>query len=146
MLIDLNGNALGEQMTQPSTDLRFDVAMQRGDVRSAMGWAFVHRLEKLVNELLAKHDCPEIFWVVYTAKWDDVERKIKELWQVTDEEPNQMMGQVVYKIWKDGKAECCALPFDIPVPEEELSDELVLENAQFAANMPLSDHIFEKIN
>ena len=144
MLVDVYGKPI--QMTQPTTDLRFDTAMKRGDVREAMGWSFVTRLEKLVDELLGKIDCPEVFWVVYSAKWDDVNRKIRELWQVTDEKPQQMLGQIVYEVHKSGHAEFCAMPLDIPVPEEELSDEIVRENIGIVDKIPLSDQTFEKIN
>ena len=134
-------------MTQPKTDLRFSMAMQRGDVREAMGWSFVARLEKLVDELLGKIDCPSKFWVIYSAKWDEVNRRIKEVWQVTDERPKvHMLGQAIYEIDKSGKAQCWALPLDIPVPESELSDELVMDNYEASKVMPLSDQVFEKIN
>ncbi len=149
MIVDMFGKKINKKnmnMTQPNTDLRFDLAMKRGDVREAMGWSFVTRLEKLVDELLAKHDCPEKFWVVYSARWDDINRKIRELWQVTDVKPNQMLGQLVYEVHKAGYAEFCAMPYDIPVPDEYLSDEIVTENIGLVENLPLSDQTFEKLN
>lgn len=133
------------KMTQPTSDLRIDLAMQRGDVREGLGWNFVRRLEKLVDELLAKPDCPRLFWIIYSARWDDVNRKIREMWQVTDKKPNIMLGQVVYQVDKAGKAEFMAMPFDIPVPESELSDEMVMDNAERIKAIPLSDQVFEKI-
>lgn len=133
------------KMRPVTTDLRIDTAMQRGDVREALGWNFVRRLEKLVDDLLAKIDCPEVFWIIYTVKWDDVSRKIREMWQVTDEKPRIMLGQVVYEVHKSGRAEFCAMPFDIPVPDSELSDELVLDNAERIKNVPLSDQAFCKL-
>lgn len=139
-------NIDGTQMTQPSTCLKFDLAMKRGDVREAMGWSFIKRLEKLVDELLAKLDCPQEFWVIYSAKWSDEEHKIKELWQVTDEEPRILMGQIIYYVNKAGRAGFVALPMDVPVPDEELSDEIVTENIGNLGNIPLSDQVFEKIN
>jgi hypothetical protein len=143
MIVDMFGKKI-KKMTQPTTDLRFDLAAKRGDLREAMGWSFVHRLEKLVNELLEKPDCPALFWVIYSAKWAEKERKVKEMWQVTDERPKMMMGQIVYEIDKSGKAECWAMPLDIPVPEEYLSDEIVTENV-YLPNAPLSTQTFEKI-
>lgn len=134
------------QMRQPNTDMRVDLAMQRGDVREALGWNFVKRLEKLVDDLLAKHDCPEKFWVIYTAKWDDVNRKIRELFQVTDSQPRIMLGQVIYEVHKSGYANFMAMPFDIPVPDSELSEDLVLDNAERIKTVPLSDQTFERIN
>ena len=133
-------------MTQPNTDLRFNLAMQRGDVREAMGWSFVQRLEKLVDELLAKLDCPSIFYVIYSAKWDEKNRKIRELWQVDDKKPKKhLLGQIIYEVHKSGYAQYWALPFDIPVPDSELSDEIVTENYEVAKNLPLSDQTFQKI-
>ena len=132
-------------MTQPTTDVRFLLSMERGEVREAMGWSFVARLERLVNELLAKSDCPEIFYVIYSAKWDPKSRKIKELWQVDDAKPkNHMLGQVIYEVHKSGYAEYWALPLDIPVPDEEYSDEMVMENYGSASKLVLSDQIFAK--
>jgi hypothetical protein len=133
-------------MTQPNTDLRFNLAMQRGDVREAMGWSFVNRLEKLVDELLSKLDCPSVFWVIYSAKWDPQNKKIRELWQVDDKKPkNQMMGQIIYEVHKSGHAHYWALPFDIPVPDSELSDEIVTENIGIAEKLPLSDQTFHRV-
>ena len=132
-------------MTQPTTDVRFLLSMERGEVREAMGWSFVARLERLVNELLAKSDCPEIFYVIYSAKWDPKSRKIKELWQVDDAKPkNHMLGQVIYEVHKSGYAEYWALPLDIPVPDEEYSDEMVMENYGSTSKLVLSDQIFAK--
>ena len=130
-------------MTQPTTDVRFLLSMERGEVREAMGWSFVARLERLVNELLGKHDCPEIFYVVYSSKWDPQSRRIKELWQVDDAKPkNHMLGQVIYEVHKSGYAEYWALPLDVPVPDEEYSDEMVMENYDTASKLVLSDQIF----
>jgi hypothetical protein len=130
-------------MTQPTTDLRFTLAMERGDVRAAMGWSFVHRLEKLVDELLSKSDCPEVFWIIYSAKWDAVNRKIREFWQVDDSKPvGQMLGQVIYEVHKSGWAEFVALPLDIPVPDSALSDDIVEENIDIAQRIPLSNETF----
>jgi hypothetical protein len=143
MIVDLYGKEI-KRMTQPTTDLRFDLAAKRGDVREAMGWSFVHRLEKLVDELLAKPECPSVFWVVYSAKWAQKERKIKEFWQVTDQKPNIMMGQIIYEVDKSGKAEFWTMPLDVPVPDEELSDEFVSENV-YIPDAPLSDQTFEKL-
>lgn len=132
-------------MTQPTTDLRFNLAMERGEVREAMGWAFVHRMEKLVDELLSKHDCPEVFYVIYSAKWDSAHHKIRELWQVDDSKPkNQMLGQIVYEVHKSGYANYWALPLDIPVPDNEYSDVIVKENIGKLGLIPLSDEIFTK--
>lgn len=133
-------------MTQPTTDLRFSLAMERGDVREAMGWSFIARLEKLVDELLSKSDCPEVFWIIYSAKWDEVNRKIKELWQVDDKKPrNHMLGQAIYEIHKSGRAECWALPLDIPVPDSELSDNIVMDNVDLLTGIPLCNDTFQKI-
>lgn len=130
-------------MTQPTTDVRFLLSMERGEVREAMGWSFVARLERLVNELLAKHDCTDIFYVIYSAKWDPQSRRIKELWQVDDAKPkNHMLGQVIYEVHKSGYAEYWALPLDVPVPDEEYSDEMVMENYDSASKLVLSDQIF----
>lgn len=132
-------------MTQPTTDVRFLLSMERGEVREAMGWSFVARLERLTNELLAKSDCPEVFYIVYSAKWDPKSRKIKELWQVDDSKPkNHMLGQVIYEVHKSGYAEYWALPLDIPVPDEEYSDEMVMENYDNASKLVLSDQMFVK--
>jgi hypothetical protein len=120
-------------MTPLSTDMKIQLAAQRGDMREALGWNFVKRLEKLVDELLGKIDCPDKFWVIYTAKWDYVNKKIKEMWQVTDAAPAcQQLGQIVYEVHKEGWADFIALPFDVPVPDEEYSDEIVKEkNKQY---------------
>lgn len=132
-------------MTQPMTDVRFLLSMERGEVREAMGWSFVARLERLVDELLAKSDCPEIFYVIYSAKWSPAERKIKELWQVHDEKPKtHMLGQVIYEVHKSGHAEYWALPLDVPVPDEEYSDEMVMENYDSSSKLVLSDQVFTK--
>lgn len=129
-----------------TTDMKIQLAAQRGDMREALGWNFVKRLEKLVDDLLSKLDCPSLFWVIYTAKWDTVNRKIKEFWQVTDTQPlNQQLGQIVYQVDKCGTADFIALPFDIPVPETELSDEMVTDNFEISKNIPLSTQEFEKI-
>lgn len=133
------------KMTQPTTDLRFNLAMERGEVREAMGWSFVTRLEKLVDELLAKLDCPSKFWIVYSAKWDAKNRKIRELWQVDDKKPKvHMMGQVIYEVDKAGTAKFWALPLDVPVPESEYSNEFI-ENEATHGGLILSDQVFEKI-
>lgn len=136
-------------MTQPISDIRFSLAMERGEVREAMGWSFVSRLERLVDELLSKPDCPEHFWIIYSAKWDEVERKIKELWQVDDKAPKGvMLGQIIYHVHKSGKADFIAAPLDIPVPDSEYSDEIVSENMNLIQNLgvPLSDDTFEKVS
>lgn len=134
------------KMTAPTTDIRFNLAMERGEVREVMGWSFVSRLEKLADELLSKIDCPEVFYIIYSAKWDYIERKIKEMWQVTDERPaNQMFGQVIYEVHRSGKAEVWALPLDVPVPENEYSDEYVLDNAERIKTLPLSNESFQEI-
>ena len=133
-------------MTQPNTDLRFNLAMERGEVREALGWAFVKRLERLTDELLAKHDCPDIFYIIYSAKWDDKNRKIKEMWQVDDSKPKtHMLGQVIYEVHKSGHAEFWALPLDIPVPDDVYSDEYVEDNADYTKNLILSDQSFSAI-
>ena len=135
-------------MSQPTTDLRFHLSMERGEVREAMGWSFVSRLERLANELMSKMDCPQKFWIIYSAKWDVVNRKIKELWQVDDKKPkNHLLGQVIYEIDKSGKAEFWALPLDVPVPESayEGSNEYVTEGIAPLGNTPLSDQVFESI-
>lgn len=135
-----------KMMTQPNTDLRFSLAMERGEVREAMGWSFVSRLERLANELMAKHDCPQLFWIVYSAKWDEKARKIRELWQVTDEKPKtHMLGQVIYEIDKSGKAEFWALPLDIPVPDEVYEGGEMIQNHAVGDGLILSDQIFEKL-
>lgn len=133
-------------MTPLNTDLRIQLAAERGDMREALGWNFVRRLERLVDELLKLPDAPEITYVIYSVKWDYVNRKIREMWQVTDERPkNHMLGQVIYEINKSGKAECWALPLDVPVPETELSDEIVKDTYEISKNIPLSTEVFEKI-
>lgn len=133
-------------MTPLNTDLRIQLAAERGDMREALGWNFVKRLERLVDELLKLPDAPEITYVIYSVKWDYVNRKIREMWQVTDERPkNHMLGQVIYEINKSGKAECWALPLDVPVPETELSDEIVQDTYEISKNIPLSTEVFEKI-
>ncbi len=133
-------------MTPLNTDLRIQLAAERGDMREALGWNFVKRLERLVDELLKLPDAPEITYVIYSVKWDYVNRKIREMWQVTDERPkNHMLGQVIYEINKSGKAECWALPLDVPVPETELSDEIVKDTYEISKNIPLSTEVFEKI-
>lgn len=133
-------------MTPLTTDLKVQFAAKRGDMREALGWNFIRRLEKMVDELLAKPDCPEKFWVIFSAKVAGMPPKIHEMWQVVDERPkNHMLGQVIYEIDKSGKAECWALPLDIPVPETELSDEIVKENIEASKHIPLSDQTFEKI-
>lgn len=140
-------NVTGQVMTQPISDIRFTLAMERGDVREAMGISFTTRLQRLVDELLAKSDCPDIFYVIFSAKWDEVNRKIKEMWQVTDEKPKvHMMGQAIYEIHKSGHAECWALPLDIPVPDSELSSEQNLHMSTAALdNLHLSSVAFEKV-
>ncbi len=126
--------------------MRIEMAARRGDMREALGWNFVKRLEKLVDDLLGKIDCPQEFWVVYTAKWDSVNRKIREFWQVTDKKPcNMQLGQCIYYVNKAGHADFVALPYDIPVPESELSDEMVTDNYHISKNIPLSNQEFEKI-
>lgn len=133
-------------MTPLNTDLRIQLAAERGDMREALGWNFVRRLERLVDELLKLPDAPEVTYVIFSAKWDYVNRKIREFWQVTDERPkNHMLGQVIYEIDKSGKAECWALPLDIPVPETELSDEIVQDTYEISKNIPLSTEVFTKI-
>lgn len=133
-------------MTPLNTDLRIQLAAERGDMREALGWNFVKRLERLVDELLKLPDAPEITYVIYSVKWDYINRKIREMWQVTDERPkNHMLGQVIYEINKSGKAECWALPLDVPVPETELSDEIVKDTYEISKNIPLSTEVFEKI-
>lgn len=133
-------------MTPLNTDLRIQLAAERGDMREALGWNFVRRLERLVDELLKLPDAPEVTYVIFSAKWDYVNRKIREFWQVTDERPkNHMLGQVIYEINKSGKAECWALPLDIPVPETELSDEIVKDTYEISKNIPLSTEVFTKI-
>lgn len=133
-------------MTPLKTDMKISMAMQMGDARSALGWNFVKRLEKLVDELLSKPDCPEEFWVIYFVKWDQVNRKIREFWAVDDKpRPYPKLGEIVYHVHKSGKAEFLALPMDIPVPESALSDEMVTTNAGIASHLPLSDHQFVKI-
>lgn len=133
-------------MTPLNTDLRIQLAAERGDMREALGWNFVRRLERLVDELLKLPDAPEITYVIYSVKWDYINRKIREMWQVTDERPkNHMLGQVIYEINKSGKAECWALPLDVPVPETELSDEIVKDTYEISKNIPLSTEVFEKI-
>lgn len=132
-------------MTPISTDMKFDLAMKRGDAREMLGWNFVRRLEKLADELLRKIDCPQKFYIIFSAKYCRHSKQIKEMWQVTDERPkNHMLGQAIYEIDKSGKAECWALPLDIPVPDEELSDEFVGDNYENTKNMILSDQIFVK--
>ena len=155
MILDSFGKALtpkgaksiDKMMTQPISDMRFTLAMERGEVREAMGISFLIRLERLVNELLGKLDCPSLFWIIYSAKWDDRARTIRELWQVTDQKPsNHMLGQAIYEIDKSGRAECWALPLDIPVPDDVYEGgEYVLENAEYTKNLPFSDQAFEKI-
>jgi len=133
-------------MTPLNTDLRIQLAAERGDMREALGWNFVKRLERLVDELLKLPDAPEITYVIYSVKWDYINRKIREMWQVTDERPkNHMLGQVIYEINKSGKAECWALPLDVPVPETELSDEIVQDTYEISKNIPLSTEVFTKI-
>ena len=133
-------------MTPLNTDLRIQLAAERGDMREALGWNFVKRLERLVDELLKLPDAPEITYVIYSVKWDYINRKIREMWQVTDERPkNHMLGQVIYEINKSGKAECWALPLDVPVPETELSDEIVKDTYEISKNIPLSTEVFTKI-
>ena len=135
-----------ELLTRPNTEKKIDLSNTQGDLRESMGRMFVHRLEKLADELMAKPDCPELFWIIYTVKWDEVNRKIKEMWQVTDEEPkNHMLGQIVYKVNKSGHASFVALPMDIPVPESALSEDIVVANYDVAKKLILSDQIFEKI-
>ena len=133
-------------MTPLNTDLRIQLAAERGDMREALGWNFVKRLEKLVDELLKLPGVPETTYIVYSVKWDYVNRKIRELWQVTDERPkNHMLGQIIYEIQKSGKAEYWALPLDVPVPDEEYSDEIVNDVYDISKNIPLSKEIFKKI-
>lgn len=140
-------NQVQQLMTQPITDLRFTLAMERGEVREAMGWSFIARLERLVDELLSKHDCPSRFWIIYSAKWDDHARTIRELWQVDDNRPKQhMLGQVIYEIDKSGKAECWALPLDIPVPDDVYEGgDFIADNIEYTKDIPLSSQVFEKI-
>lgn len=133
-------------MTQPNTDLRFSLAMERGEVREAMGWSFVRRQERLADELLAKPDCPNLFWIVYSAKWDDKARTIRELWQVTDEKPRtHMLGQIITEIDKSGHCHIWALPLDIPVPDEVYEGGETIQNHAVGDTLILSDQIFEKI-
>ncbi len=139
-------NVKPPMMTQPDTDIRFNLAMERGEVREALGWAFVKRLERLADELMAKPDCPEVFYIIYSAKWDDRNRKIRELWQVDDSKPKlHMLGQVIYEVHKSGYANYWSLPLDIPVPDEVFSDEYVTENAEYSKNIILSDQTFQSI-
>lgn len=140
-------NVTGQVMTQPISDVRFTLAMERGDVREAMGISFLTRLEKLVNELLAKPDCTDVFYIIYSAKWDEVNRKIREMWQVTDEKPRvHMLGQAIYEIHKSGHCECWALPLDIPVPDSELCSEQNLNMSAAALdNLHLSPVAYEKV-
>lgn len=140
-------NVTGQVMSQPISDVRFTLAMERGDVREAMGWSFIARLEKLVDELLGKSDCPDIFYIIYSAKWDELNRKIKEMWQVTDEKPKvHMLGQAIYEIHKSGRAECWALPLDIPVPDSELSEQQNMHMSTAALDsLNLSPVAYEKI-
>lgn len=141
-----------QMMTHPSSQLKFTASMQRGEVREAMGWSFVSRLEKLVNELLAKNDCPDKFWIIYSAKWSKHERRIKEMWQVDDAKPKiHMLGQIIYEVHKSGYADYWALPLDVPVPDDAYSDNAVVEHSSKdigyfkSQNIPLSEQQFEKV-
>lgn len=126
--------------------MKIQLAMQIGDARSALGWNFVKRLERLVNELNRQPGCPEIYWVIFFVKWDQVERKIKEFWGVDSKKPKIKLGEIIYEVDRiRGKADFWALPLDIPVPETVLSDEIVHQNADFVQNIPLNDHDFVKI-
>lgn len=114
-----------------------------------MGWSYIARMERLRDELLSKSDCPDTFWIVYSAKWSKSERRIKELWQVDDKKPTvHMIGQIIVEVDKRGTMKYWALPADVPVPDSEYSDEMVTEHSSDepgylkSKNVPLSKQQF----
>lgn len=124
---------------------KVDITGQFGETRNFMEEMFKVKLQRLIDELMAKPDCPQKFWVLYTVKYDDINRKIKEMWQVTDQKPDIKLGQIRCEFDKSGHVEIDALPFDIPVPDSVLSDNIVLDNFDKIKDIPLSGQFFQKV-